>query len=120
MKDCQDPSLSSKLDEIWKKAYDAGRLHLLDRILYHRTKNACSMTLTDRTLINNILHEFHDSVACGHLSEDRTLERVKSCSLWRNWRKDFAEYFQTCDRCQKGKIATGKKFAMMIQIKEPK
>ncbi|MBW0541405.1 hypothetical protein O181_081120 [Austropuccinia psidii MF-1] len=80
MKDCKDPSLSSKLDETWKKAYDEGRFHLLDGIFYHRTKHTCVMALTDRTLINTILHEYHDSVAAGHLSEDRTPERVKTCS----------------------------------------
>ncbi|MBW0499797.1 hypothetical protein O181_039512 [Austropuccinia psidii MF-1] len=84
MKDCKDPSLSSKLDEIWKKAYDEGRFHLLDGILYHRTKNTCVIALTDRTLIKRILHECHDSVEADHLSEDRTLERVKTCSCWPN------------------------------------
>ncbi|MBW0547795.1 hypothetical protein O181_087510 [Austropuccinia psidii MF-1] len=39
MKDCKDLSLSSKLDEIWKNAYEEGRFHLLDGILYHRTIN---------------------------------------------------------------------------------
>ncbi|MBW0568280.1 hypothetical protein O181_107995 [Austropuccinia psidii MF-1] len=78
------------------------------------------MALTDRTLINTILHECHDSVAAGHLSEDRTLERVKTCSWWPNWKKDVAEYCQTCDRFQKANRATGKKFGMMIQIQEPK
>ncbi|MBW0485737.1 hypothetical protein O181_025452 [Austropuccinia psidii MF-1] len=77
------------------------------------------MTLTDRTLINIILHEFHDSVTSGHFSEDRTLERVKSCSWWPNWRKDVAEYCQSCDRCQKANRTTGKNFGMMIQIQEP-
>ncbi|MBW0573253.1 hypothetical protein O181_112968 [Austropuccinia psidii MF-1] len=71
-------------------------------------------------MINNILHELHDSVASGHLSEDRTLERVKTCCLWPNWKKDVAEYSQTCYRCQKYNRATGKKFEMMIQIQEPK
>ncbi|MBW0513270.1 hypothetical protein O181_052985 [Austropuccinia psidii MF-1] len=33
MKDCKDPSLSSKLNETWKKAYDEGRFHLLVEIL---------------------------------------------------------------------------------------
>ncbi|MBW0591141.1 hypothetical protein O181_130856 [Austropuccinia psidii MF-1] len=116
MKDCKDPSLSSKLDEIWKKEYDEGRFHLLDGILYHRTKHTCVMTLTDRTLINTILHECHDSVAAGYLSEYRTLEWVKTCSWWANWKKDVAEYFQTCDRCKKANRATGKKFGMMIRI----
>ncbi|MBW0535194.1 hypothetical protein O181_074909 [Austropuccinia psidii MF-1] len=120
MKDCKDPSLSSKLDEIWKKAYDEGRFHLLEGILYHRTKPTCVMALRDRTLINTILNERHDSVAAGHLSEDRTLERVKTFSWWPNWKKDVAEYCQTCDRFQKENRATGKKFGMMIQTQEPK
>ncbi|MBW0501116.1 hypothetical protein O181_040831 [Austropuccinia psidii MF-1] len=103
-----------------KKAYYEGRFHLLDGILYHRTKDTCVMTLTDRALINIILHECPDSVASGNLSEDRTLERVKTCSWWPNWGKDVAEYFQTCDRFQKENKATGKKVEMMIQIQEPK
>ncbi|MBW0498927.1 hypothetical protein O181_038642 [Austropuccinia psidii MF-1] len=78
------------------------------------------MTLIDRTLINTILHECHDSFASGHLSENRILERVKNCPWWPNWRKDVAEYCHTCDRCQKANRATGKKFGMMIQIQEPK
>ncbi|MBW0525801.1 hypothetical protein O181_065516 [Austropuccinia psidii MF-1] len=120
MKYYKYPSLSSKVEEIWKKAYDEGRFHLLDGILYHKTKDMCVMVLTDRTLINTILHECHDSVAAGHISKDRTLERVKTCCWWRNWKKDVAEYCQTCDRCQKANRATGKKFGMMIQIQEPK
>ncbi|MBW0519740.1 hypothetical protein O181_059455 [Austropuccinia psidii MF-1] len=78
------------------------------------------MTLTYKTLIQNILHECHYSAVSGHLSEYRTLERVKTCSWWPNWRKDVAEYCQTCDRCQKENRDTSKKFQMMIQIQEPK
>ncbi|MBW0529037.1 hypothetical protein O181_068752 [Austropuccinia psidii MF-1] len=59
MKDCKFPSLSSKLDEIWKQAYYEGRFHLLDQILYYRTKHTYVMALTDRTLISTILHECH-------------------------------------------------------------
>ncbi|MBW0541172.1 hypothetical protein O181_080887 [Austropuccinia psidii MF-1] len=120
MKDCKDLSLPSKIDEIWKKTYDEGRFHLLDGILYHRTKHTCVMALKDRALIKTILHECHDSVATGNLSEDRTLERVKTCSWWPSWNQAVAEYCQTCGRCQKENRATGKKFGMMIQIQEPK
>ncbi|MBW0542857.1 hypothetical protein O181_082572 [Austropuccinia psidii MF-1] len=56
IKYCKDPSLSTKLDEIWNKAYDEERFHLLDGILYHETKHTCVMTLTDRAIINTILH----------------------------------------------------------------
>ncbi|MBW0565466.1 hypothetical protein O181_105181 [Austropuccinia psidii MF-1] len=119
MKYYKYPSLSSKIHEIWKKAYDEGRFHLLDGILYHRTKPTCVMTLKDRTLMNNISHKCHDSVASGHLSEDRTPERVKKCTWWPNQGKDVAEYCQTCDRCQRVNRATGKKFGLMIKIQEP-
>ncbi|MBW0563591.1 hypothetical protein O181_103306 [Austropuccinia psidii MF-1] len=90
IKDCKEPPISSKPDETWKKGYDEGRFHLLDGIPYHRTEHTCVMALTDGTLIKTILHECHDSVADGHLSEDRTLERVKTCSWWPNWKKDVA------------------------------
>ncbi|MBW0512093.1 hypothetical protein O181_051808 [Austropuccinia psidii MF-1] len=103
-----------------EKAYDEGRFHLLDGILYHRAKHTCVMALKGRALINTILHECYDSVSAGHLSEDRTLERVKTCSWWPNWKKDVAEYFQACDRFQNSNRATGKKFGMMIQIQKPK
>ncbi|MBW0569210.1 hypothetical protein O181_108925 [Austropuccinia psidii MF-1] len=32
-KDCKDNSLIHALDEVWKKSYDKGRLHLLDGII---------------------------------------------------------------------------------------
>ncbi|MBW0573208.1 hypothetical protein O181_112923 [Austropuccinia psidii MF-1] len=54
------------------------------------------------------------------ISEDRTLERVKICSWWPNWKKDLEAYCQTCERFQKANTDTGKKFGMMIQIQEPK
>ncbi|MBW0516715.1 hypothetical protein O181_056430 [Austropuccinia psidii MF-1] len=78
------------------------------------------MALTDRTMVNTILHEFHDSVVSEHLSEDRTLERVKAFYWWQNWRKDVAAYCQTCDRCQKENRAKRTKFGMLIQIQKPK
>ncbi|MBW0466004.1 hypothetical protein O181_005719 [Austropuccinia psidii MF-1] len=114
IKDFKYPFLSTKLYEIWKKGYDEGRLHLCDKILYHRTKHTCLMTLKDIVPIKSILHECNDSVAYGHLSEDRTLERVKTCFWWPNWRKDVAEYFQTCERFQKANRVTSKKFGIII------
>ncbi|MBW0537881.1 hypothetical protein O181_077596 [Austropuccinia psidii MF-1] len=118
MNDFKDPSLYSKLDEVWKKAYDQGRFHLLYEILYHRAKHTCVMTLTDKNLINTTLHECHDSFLSGHLSKDRTLERVKTCSWWPNCRKDVSQYCQKCDRCQKENRETGKNSGIRIQIKQ--
>ncbi|MBW0552067.1 hypothetical protein O181_091782 [Austropuccinia psidii MF-1] len=119
-KDCKDTSLVNALDEVWKNSYSEGRFHFFDGIIYHRTKHSCAMTLCSRLLINTIIHECHDSIYFGRLSEDRTLEKLKNCAWWPSWRKEKIEYSHTCDRCQNTNRSTGKKFGLMIHIQEPK
>ncbi|MBW0520961.1 hypothetical protein O181_060676 [Austropuccinia psidii MF-1] len=70
--------------------------------------------------MSTILHECHESIYSGHLSEDRKLQKVKNCAWCPSWRKENIEYFHTCDRCQKANRSTGKKFGLMIHIQEPK
>ncbi|MBW0539424.1 hypothetical protein O181_079139 [Austropuccinia psidii MF-1] len=36
-----------------------------------------------------------------------------------NFQKDVAEYFKTCDKCQKANKSTGKRLGNMIKIQEP-
>ncbi|MBW0525851.1 hypothetical protein O181_065566 [Austropuccinia psidii MF-1] len=118
-KECEDNSLIHALDEIWKKSYDEGRFHILDGIIYHRTKHTCVITGVDRSLINLLLQECHHSPFSGHLSEDRTREKVNTFIWWPMWQKDVAEYCKTCDQCQKANKSTGKRLGNMIKIQEP-
>ncbi|MBW0554981.1 hypothetical protein O181_094696 [Austropuccinia psidii MF-1] len=118
-KDSSDNPLIHALDEEWKKSYDEGRFYLLDGIIYHRTKHKCVMTVVHRSLINLELKECHDSPFSGHLSEDKTREKVKACIWWPMWQKDVSEYFKTCDSCQKANKFTGKRLGNMIKIQEP-
>ncbi|MBW0521901.1 hypothetical protein O181_061616 [Austropuccinia psidii MF-1] len=76
-KDWKDNYLIHALDEIWKKLYDEG-VHLMDGIIYDRTKHTCVMTVVDRSLIKLLIEECHESPFSGHLSEDRTREKVKA------------------------------------------
>ncbi|MBW0588462.1 hypothetical protein O181_128177 [Austropuccinia psidii MF-1] len=78
------------------------------------------MTVVDRSLINIVLKECHDSPFSGHLSEDRRREKVKTCIWWPMWQNGVAEYCATCDRCQKAKKSTGKRLGDMIKIQEPR
>ncbi|MBW0538718.1 hypothetical protein O181_078433 [Austropuccinia psidii MF-1] len=71
-KDLKDHSLIHALDEVWKRSYDEGQFHLLDGIIYHRTKHKFVITVVDRSLINLVLKECHDRPFSEHLSEDRT------------------------------------------------
>ncbi|MBW0539674.1 hypothetical protein O181_079389 [Austropuccinia psidii MF-1] len=77
------------------------------------------MTVVDRSLINLVLKECHDSPFSGHLSEDRTREKVNTCIWWPMWQKDVAEYCKTFDRCQKANTSTGKRVEYMMKFKEP-
>ncbi|MBW0517045.1 hypothetical protein O181_056760 [Austropuccinia psidii MF-1] len=118
-KKCKGNSMIHALDEIWKKSYDEGRFHFLDGIIYHSTKNTCVMTVVDRSLINLVLKDWHDSPFSGHLSEDRTREKVKNCIWWPTWQNNVAEYCKTWDRFQKANKSTGKRLGNMIKIQEP-
>ncbi|MBW0572009.1 hypothetical protein O181_111724 [Austropuccinia psidii MF-1] len=77
------------------------------------------MVLCSRMLINTQLLECHDNIYSVHLSEDRTMERIKTCAWWPSWRKDIIEYCHSCDSCHKVNKATGKRFGLMIHIQEP-
>ncbi|MBW0586513.1 hypothetical protein O181_126228 [Austropuccinia psidii MF-1] len=54
-KECKDNPLIHALDEVWNKSHDEGIFHLLEGIVYHRTKHTCVMTVVDRSLINLVL-----------------------------------------------------------------
>ncbi|MBW0568446.1 hypothetical protein O181_108161 [Austropuccinia psidii MF-1] len=118
-KDCKDESLANSMDYIWKTSYDNGRFHLFHGILYHRSKHTCVMVLCSRMLINTILLQCHDKIYSGHLSENRTMKRIKTCSWWLSWRKDVIDYCHDCDRYQKSNKATGERFGLIIHIQEP-
>ncbi|MBW0512125.1 hypothetical protein O181_051840 [Austropuccinia psidii MF-1] len=91
-KDCKQNTLIQALDVIWRKSYDEGRFHLLDGIVYHRTKHTCVMTVVDRSLINIVLNECHETPFSGHLCEDRTRKKIKTCIWWPMWQKYVPEY----------------------------
>ena len=55
----------------------------------------------------------------GHLSADRTLERISTTAWWPKWKIDTQLYVASCDRCQKANKATGKRFGLLQRIEEP-
>ncbi|MBW0521522.1 hypothetical protein O181_061237 [Austropuccinia psidii MF-1] len=81
-KDCKDADLTNSLDDIWKTLYGNGRFHLFDGILYHRSEHKCVMVLSSSMFINTILSECHYNIYSGHLSEYRTMQRIKTFSWW--------------------------------------
>ncbi|MBW0469557.1 hypothetical protein O181_009272 [Austropuccinia psidii MF-1] len=56
----------------------------------------------------------------GHMSEDRTKERVGSIAWWPKWEQELSEYINTCERCPKANRKHGKNYWLLQHIKEPK
>ncbi|MBW0477104.1 hypothetical protein O181_016819 [Austropuccinia psidii MF-1] len=81
-KACKDEALDNSLDDIWKSSYENGRFHLFDGISYHRSKHTCVMVLCSRISIDTILLKCHDNIYSVNMSEDRTMERIKTCAWW--------------------------------------
>ncbi|MBW0587300.1 hypothetical protein O181_127015 [Austropuccinia psidii MF-1] len=56
----------------------------------------------------------------GHMSEDRTKERVEGTAWWPKWEQELGEYIHTYERCQKANRKNGKKYGLLQHIEEPK
>ncbi|MBW0484170.1 hypothetical protein O181_023885 [Austropuccinia psidii MF-1] len=56
----------------------------------------------------------------GHMSEDRTKERVASTAWWPKWEQTLSEYFNMWEICQKANRKHGKRFGILQHIEEHK
>ncbi|MBW0491496.1 hypothetical protein O181_031211 [Austropuccinia psidii MF-1] len=56
----------------------------------------------------------------GHLSEDRTMERVASTAWWPKWEQELSEESNTCERFKKPNRKHRKKYGLPQHIEEPK
>ncbi|MBW0591168.1 hypothetical protein O181_130883 [Austropuccinia psidii MF-1] len=94
------PELEHQLEKPWLRDHKENRFFILDGLLYHREKHTSALTVADRDHISLILQECHDYPYMGHMSEDRTKERVASTAWWPKW-EESSEYINTCERFQK-------------------
>ncbi|MBW0582622.1 hypothetical protein O181_122337, partial [Austropuccinia psidii MF-1] len=86
----RSPELESQLEEPWLRDYKDNKFFLMDGLLYHREKPTSALTIIDRDHLSLIMQECHDCPYMGHMSEDRTKERVAStawCPKWEQQKK---------------------------------
>ncbi|MBW0488218.1 hypothetical protein O181_027933 [Austropuccinia psidii MF-1] len=76
------PELESQLEEPWLRDYKDNKFFLIDGLLYHREKHTSALTVIDRDHIYLILQECLDCPYMGHMSGDRTKERVPRTAWW--------------------------------------
>ncbi|MBW0588969.1 hypothetical protein O181_128684 [Austropuccinia psidii MF-1] len=56
----------------------------------------------------------------GHMSEDRTKEKVESTAWWPKWEKQLSEYIGTFEMCQNENRKHGEKYGLLQHIEELK
>ncbi|MBW0496479.1 hypothetical protein O181_036194 [Austropuccinia psidii MF-1] len=93
----RSPELESQLEEPWLRDYKDNKVFLIDGLFCHRDKDTSSLTVVDRDYRPLILQECHDCPYMGHMSEDRTKERVTSTDWWPQWKQEFSEYINPCE-----------------------
>ncbi|MBW0498522.1 hypothetical protein O181_038237 [Austropuccinia psidii MF-1] len=116
----RSPELESQLEEHWLRAIRTINFFLMDGLLYHRAKHTSALTIIGRDHISVILKERNDCPYIGHMSEDRTNERVESTAWWPRWEQEVSEYINTCERFQKSNRKHGKKNGLVQHIEDPK
>ncbi|MBW0482888.1 hypothetical protein O181_022603 [Austropuccinia psidii MF-1] len=116
----RSPELEFQLEKPWLRDYKDNKFLLRDGPLYHREKHTTALSVADRDHISLILQECHDCPYMGHMSEDRTKERVESTAWWRKLEQELSEYINTCERFQKAHIKHGKKYGLLPHIQQLK
>ncbi|MBW0505759.1 hypothetical protein O181_045474 [Austropuccinia psidii MF-1] len=113
------PELESQLEEPWLRYYKDNQFLLIDGLLYHRKNYTSALTVVYRDHISLILQEFHDCPYMGHMSEDRTKERVASIAWFPKWEQELSEYISTFEIFQNANRKHGKKYGLLQHIEEP-
>lgn len=114
--DRTDLSLSTTLREHWYRLYKEGRISLVSGLVYFRATHHSVVILQRAAHIQQISQVCHDDCISGHLSKDRTLERVRTSALWLKWKMETQMWLASCDRCQKANKATGRRCGLMQKI----
>ncbi|MBW0481775.1 hypothetical protein O181_021490 [Austropuccinia psidii MF-1] len=104
------------LEEPWLRAYKNNKFVLIDGLFYHREKQTSELTVVDRYHISLILEQCHDCPYMGHMSKDRTKERVARTAWWPKSEQELSEYTNTCERCQKANRKHWKKYGLLPHI----
>ncbi|MBW0475699.1 hypothetical protein O181_015414 [Austropuccinia psidii MF-1] len=112
--------MESQLEEPWLRDYKDQKLFLIDGLLYQRETNTITLTVIEGDHISLILQECHYCSYMGHMSEDRTKERVASTAWWSKGEQELSEYTNTCEKFQKENRKHGKKYGLLQNIEEPK
>ena len=83
-----------------------------DGLIYYKPANTESPVLyipSDAVeLQRQILAELHDAPISGHLSLEKTVERVQRFFYWKNMRLTVEHYIKSCDECRRAKSRTVK------------
>ncbi|MBW0549192.1 hypothetical protein O181_088907 [Austropuccinia psidii MF-1] len=92
----RSPELESQLEGPWLRDYKDNKFFLIDGLLYCREKHTSALAVIDRDHISLILQECHYCPYMGHMSKERTKERVEITAWWPKCEQELSEYIHTC------------------------
>ena len=98
--------------QLQKEPQKSEKYFVQDGLIYHKPVNTESHVLyippDANELQRQILAELHDAPISGHMSLEKTVERVQRFFYWKNLRLTVEHYIKSCDECRKSKSRTVK------------
>ena len=114
------------IKQIYDKLYKGKRLqsYLLERGVVHRTIQRRSQPMRvlpyiPASMINTLLHSYHNSPTSGHLGVNKTWYKIRDRYFWPGMYNTIKEYVLSCTKCQRFKVARTKSIGTLEPIEPP-
>ena len=112
----QECPATRRLYQLWDQ------LHFSNGILYCRFPHDGGPGLLDKLVVpkalrNDILEELHAGVICGHLGEEKTLNKLKERFYWPGQYNDVHAWCRTCSTCAARKTPAPRPRAPLQSVK---
>lgn len=96
-----DPDVLAEAEKIAKVSWYHPELGCL-----YKSDGSKSLLFVPKSLQPRILAECHNAIWSGHMSAERTLNRIKENFFWPGMRNDVERYVASCHDCLRSKVPT--------------
>ncbi|CAF4548885.1 unnamed protein product [Didymodactylos carnosus] len=81
---------------------------ILHKILHRPDRVTLKLPYIPQSMIDQLLHAYHDSPTSGHLGVNKTWHKIRDRYFWPGMYNKIKEYVLSCTKCQQFKIARAK------------
>lgn len=92
---------------------------IVHKLVQRRGQQGLELPYVPATMINDLLHAYHDSPVSGHLGVNKTWSRIQDRYFWPGMFNNIKAYVLSCTQCQKFKINRQRPVGKLQPIEPP-